>query len=87
MAYGQTAESNEPSTSLMNDSAHIIDRLNEVHGRLIKLVNTLHGSLPRDASAKPPSAEPEPTLRRNLDKISNAIADIEVELSRVEKRL
>ena len=87
MAYGQTAESNEPSTSLMNDSAHINDRLNEVHGRLVKLANTLHGSVPRDAGNKSPSAEPEPTLRRNLDKISSAISDIEVELGRVEKRL
>lgn len=88
MAYAQEANSAaSPATSLLTDSGHLIERLGEIYGRVVKLGNALHGSQPRDARATPPQVEPEPTLRRNLDKAQGWAADIEAEFVRIESRL
>lgn len=90
MAYGEAQSSTAPSPppSLLGDSARLIERLSELLGRSIKVGNSLHGSQPRDASGgKPESIQPEPTLRRNLDKALSILCDIEGELSRIEGRL
>lgn len=89
MAYGegQANTVQPPQNSLVTDSGRIVDRLQTIHGHLIDLGNKLHGSQPRDASAIGGKIEPEPTLRRNLDKAGSWLADIESELQRIDARV
>jgi hypothetical protein len=89
MAYGegQTAQAPTPVTSLVSDSGRIVERLQQIHGHLIDLGNKLHGSRPRDAiAAAPNKIEPEPTVRRNLDKAESWLSDIENELQGIAAR-
>jgi hypothetical protein len=88
MPYGENATANAPQTqSLLGDSSLIVDRLQTLHGHLIDLGNRLHGSQPRDALPGGNKIEPEPTLRRNLDKAGSWLSDIENELQRISARL
>ena len=91
MAYGEgqaMTTAMPPQNSLVHDSGNIVERLMVIHGHLIGLGNKFHGSQPRDV---PPQAgakiEPEPTLRRNLDKAGSWLADIENELQRIDARV
>ena len=90
MAYGegQTAQVATPPTSLVSDSGHIVERLQTLHNHLIDLGCKLHGSKPRDALASGQGTiEPEPTLRRNLEKAGSWLGDIETELTSIIARL
>lgn len=88
MSYGQTAGSNGPTTSLslMSDSETHLDRLNDIHSRLVKIGDTLHGSQPREVAASP-KQELQQCLRTRLDQTSTKLIDLEIELSRIEARL
>lgn len=90
MAYGEAGQTATApiSQSLVSDSGRLVERLSVVHGHLIDLGNKLHGSQPRDASASGANKiEPEPTLRRNIDKAGSWINDIENELQRIDARV
>jgi hypothetical protein len=89
MAYGEGQMQTAPAPqSLVNDSGRIVERLNVIHNHLIELGNKLHGSQPRDAGAAGANKiEPEPTLRRNLDKAGTWLSDIENELQRIDARV
>jgi hypothetical protein len=89
MAYASEGQTTAPVpvNSLVSDSGSIVERLLQVHNHLIDLGNRLHGSQPRDASSNGAKIEPEPTLRRNLDKASSWLSDIEGELQRISARV
>jgi hypothetical protein len=88
MAYADQSANAVPSApSLISDSGHMTERLAEIHSRLIKVGNMLHGSEPHDVGGQPAQIEPEPTVRRNIDRAHNLLCSIEGELSRVESRL
>ena len=89
MAYGegQSAQAAPQTQSLLGDSSHVVERLQTLHNHLIDLGNKLHGSQPRDAGPTTGKIEPEPTLRRNLDKAGSWLTDIENELQRISARL
>jgi len=88
MSYAEQTANPVPATSLVTDGGHLIERLSEIHNRLVKLGDAMHGARPRDVG--PPAGskiEPVPTLRRNLDKAQSWVHDIEAELSRIETQL
>ena len=72
--------------SLMNDGERLNGRLREIAQRVEKVADTLHGSTPRDAGAKP-GAPIANSLRRNIDVGNDIVSDIETELNRIEQRL
>jgi hypothetical protein len=76
-----------PVSSLVSDSGNLVERLQSLYGHLTQLGEKLHGSRPRDASAGGGKIEPEPTLRRNIDKASICLKDIEGELEYISARL
>ncbi len=86
MPYAQN-ETAPAASTLSEDSARMIDRLQEILGRTIKIGSCLHGSQPRDAGGGKSPPEPEPTIRRNIDRTHQLLGDIEGELSRIEGRL
>ncbi len=96
MEYPGTASSNygakteQSPQSLLTDSGRIIERLSEILGRTVKIGDQLHGSVPRDTPSlnKPAAqAEPQPTVRRHIDRATDLLAIIEGELNRIETRL
>jgi hypothetical protein len=87
MAYGEAQSTAKERVSLMDDTSRLNERLRETLHRLTKLGDTLHGSAPRDAGAKPGAPEPVPTLRRYLDEAHNVAYGIESELTRIENLL
>ena len=76
-----------PSSSLLVDGSNINERLLEIHDRLIKIGDMLHGVRPREAPAETKALESAPTLRRNLDRTQSCLTDIESEIARIEGRL
>jgi hypothetical protein len=91
MAYQEGQAQTEPPpapSSLVGDSGQIVERLQNIYNRIVDLGNSLHGSRPRDANAIPGGKiEPEPALRRNLDKAGSWLHDIEGELQTISARL
>jgi hypothetical protein len=90
MAYGEAAQSTGGAPqvqSLLADSTHIVERLGTLYNHLIDLGNRLHGSQPRDVAAPSAKIEPEPTVRRNLDKAGSWLSDLENELQRISAKL
>ena len=88
MAYSEGQPQTAPvAQSLVTDSGRLVERLSVIHGHLIDLGNKLHGSQPRDASGSTAKIEPEPTVRRNLDKAGSWLNDIESELQRIDARV
>lgn len=85
--YNSIAKTAMPANSLVHDSASIVDRLQKIQSHLIDLGNKLHGSQPRDAGDSGAKIEPEPTLRRNLDKACSWLCEIEAELQRIDARV
>ena len=78
---------NEIQSSLLGDTASVNDRLELIYERVLKLGNVLHGARPRDAGAKANAPDPEPTLRRNVDKALNLLSMISIEFDRIEDPL
>jgi len=91
MAYASDAAQSSgqaPQTqSLLADSTHIVERLGTLYNHLIDLGNRLHGSQPRDVMPPNAKIEPEPTVRRNLDKAGSWLSDLENELQRISAKL
>jgi hypothetical protein len=87
MAYAETAPSNQPAQSLMDDSGRVNARLQNILGRITKLGAAIHGPVPRDASVAAGELRPDANLRRNTDDAHALIHQIESELDRIEQRL
>ena len=74
-------------SSLVTDSAAIVERLRELQQHILRLGNVLHGAQPRDASDGGNKPEPEPTVRRNLDKATMLLNAIEADLAQISARV
>lgn len=85
-SIGQTSPGELPA--LLRDIDNLNGSLREIFGRLQKIGDTLHGPLPRDASAdknpRPPEAN---SVRRTLDACQRAAGEIHDELTRIERNL
>lgn len=70
MSYnlGQPSSAPVGVPSLISDSGSIVERLSKIHSHMIEVGLKLHGSEPRDTRSPSAQAEPEPTVRRNLDR-------------------
>jgi hypothetical protein len=87
MAYqNETKSTAIEMPSLVGDGERLNGRLNDMAMRVAKIADTLHGTAPRDASAKP-GAPVASSVRRNVDTAFEIVADIETELQRIESRL
>ena len=85
--YSTAGQANAIQSSLLADSTHVVERLGTLYNHLLDLGNKLHGSQPRDATLSGAKVEPEPTLRRNLDKAGSWLSDLENELQRISAKL
>ena len=70
---------------LLDDGAGLVNRLSNCLHQLESMNDTLHGPQPRDASASPP--DPQPSIRRHIDKAHMLIGQIEDEIQRMNSRL
>ena len=86
------AYQNEPKNtaiempSLVSDGERLNGRLHDMSARIAKIADTLHGTAPRDASAKP-GAPMASSVRRNVDAAFEIVQEMEGELQRIESRL
>lgn len=82
-----TEQPPQPS-SLQNDSAAVVERLNDVRNRLVKIGDHLYGSQMHDPEGgKTSQVEPIPAVQRNIDKALIAAAHIEDALLYIESHL
>ncbi len=86
MAYSAAPEQAIKASSLMEDNERLNARLRDIHARIEKIADLLHGSSPRDTGGNP-SAPISNSMRRHVDTSHDLAAEIEAELSRVENRL
>lgn len=87
MAYQNEAKNTAiEMPSLVGDGERLNGRLHDVAARIAKIADTLHGTAPRDAGAKP-GAPVASSMRRNVDSAFELVGDIENELQRIESRL
>jgi hypothetical protein len=87
MAYAQTATVQSPNKSLLSDGFRVIERLDDIHGRIVKIGDMLHGSEPREAAAAAANPAATTNARNQLDRTHSLLCDVENELSRIEGRL
>jgi hypothetical protein len=88
MSFGQNQTSPQP-VSLISDTSRICGALAEIHSRIAKIGDTLHGSESANQSGvpAPPAPLPVPTVRRNLNDALGLINLICNEISRLENWL
>jgi hypothetical protein len=86
MSYMQATQTAEPSSSLMDDAGRAVERLGEIHGRLLKLGGVLFGAQLRDLKSQPEESATT-NMRRHVERSHILLGDIEAELSSLESRL
>ena len=72
-------------SSLLEDGASLCTRLANILADLENMGDVLHGSSPRDASVAPP--DPQPSVRRHIDKANQLSIAIDDALNRIKSRL
>lgn len=89
MTYVEQAKpAKAPSQTLIGDASGLVIRLLEISQKVKQLGDQLYGSEPRDTvNQAPQTLEPQPTMRRNLDKMNVLINQLENELTHIEARL
>lgn len=82
------AQSNAvPRDSLNQSTLTLVERLTEIHQRLMKANDMIFGTMPRDVGASAGKPEPMPSLQRHIERAHSLLSDIQSELASIETRL
>lgn len=80
-------QANPERASLNQSALTLIERLTEIHQRLMKANDLIFGTMPRDVGASAGKPEPMPSLQRHIERAHSLLSDIQSELTSIETRL
>ena len=73
--------------SLADQTGSLVNRLRDIHERVVNLGDNIFGPTPRSAQGAENKPEPQPSIRRHVDLAHQMVADIFNELDRITARM